>query len=158
MTVLKAKTAQNLLRQPYHPVTKVQLTFEDHYNSVMEDYHRNQVAGGNIPSNLKGLEGLAEGFKGFGDDDPNDLNGISIDDECGMDRCSDSEVFDTTKFTSDTEFNNATTNFNDEENISKIATDSPIVTPTSNVRNVNKFSFVPLPPHRQLSWLCNPCL
>ena len=48
VAILKAKARQNLLCQPYDPVTKILMTFEDYYNLVMMEYHYNQVGHGNI--------------------------------------------------------------------------------------------------------------
>jgi len=88
-------------------VTKALLMFDDHYKWVMQDYHCNQVAGGEVLDNLNQLdleeqEGEVEAFM---DDDLNNLNGIIIDDDLGNDRfaspsSSDVEVFDTTCFNS----------------------------------------------------------
>jgi len=43
IAVLKAKVAQNLLKDAYNPVTNKMYNFDYHYNLVMEEYHRSQV-------------------------------------------------------------------------------------------------------------------
>ena len=80
IAILKAKAAQNLLRDAYDPVTNEMHDFDYHYNLVMQEYHRSQVGCTQVELDDLNMEAPDETEEFDGLDDPNDP--IAFSDDC----------------------------------------------------------------------------